>query len=94
MTNAPDFIQASYEEVSRAKSAAHDDLLAADRRAHANQNALEEARTMLEQADRARRQMEQELADSNETLGDQTCQNQVIDFQILPWHALLIHLTS
>merc|ERR1711874_222975 len=51
---------------------------AADRKAHANQNALEEARTMLEQSDRARRMVEQELADTNETLGDQTCTNQAI----------------
>jgi myosin heavy chain 6/7 len=36
-------------------------LIAADRRAHAMQNALEEARTLLEQADRARRLAEQEL---------------------------------
>merc|ERR1712095_170964 len=41
-------------------------------------NALEEARTMLEQSDRARRMVEQELADTNETLGDQTCTNQAI----------------
>jgi hypothetical protein len=33
---------------------------------------------MLEQADRARRLVEQELADTNETLGDQTCTNQAI----------------
>jgi hypothetical protein len=39
---------------------------------------LEEARTLLEQADRARRLVEQELADTNETLGDQTCTNQAI----------------
>ena len=32
-----------------------------DRRAHTLQNALEESRTMLEQADRARRAAEQEL---------------------------------
>merc|ERR1711872_839385 len=48
------------------------------RRAHANQNALEEARTLLEQADRNRRLVEQDLADSNETLGDQTCTNQAL----------------
>merc|ERR1711953_1589897 len=48
------------------------------RKAHANQNALEEARTLLEQSDRARRMVEQELADTNETLGDQTCTNQAI----------------
>merc|ERR1712172_291102 len=41
-------------------------------------NALEEARTLLEQADRARRMVEQELADTNESLSDQTCTNQAI----------------
>merc|ERR1712172_296769 len=46
--------------------------------AHANQNALEEARTLLEQADRARRLVEQELSDTNETLSEQTCANQAI----------------
>merc|ERR1711988_1087618 len=39
---------------------------------------LEEARTLLEQADRARRMVEQELADTNESLSDQTCTNQAI----------------
>jgi len=70
--------QARFEEEQRAKEAAHDNLINADRRAHANQNALEEARTLLEQADRARRLVEQELADTNETLSDQTCTNQAI----------------
>merc|ERR1712054_611119 len=42
------------------------------------QNALEEARTLLEQADRNRRNVEQELADTNESLSDQTCTNQAI----------------
>merc|ERR1712059_30396 len=41
-------------------------------------NALEEARTLLEQADRNRRQVEAELADTNETLSQQTCLNQAI----------------
>merc|ERR1719450_461585 len=41
-------------------------------------DALEESRTLLEQADRNRRMIEQELADTNETLSDQTCQNQAI----------------
>merc|ERR1719342_1630541 len=50
----------------------------ADRKAHANQNALEEARTLLEQLDRNRRTVEAELADTNATLGDQTCTNQAI----------------
>merc|ERR1712226_1161947 len=70
--------QGKLEEASRAKEVAHDNLLAADRKAHANQNALEEARTLLEQSDRARRMVEQELADTNETLSDQTCTNQAI----------------
>merc|ERR1711910_108488 len=71
-------VQARFEEETRAKAAAQDNLIAADRRCNANQNALEEARTLLEQADRNRRIIEQELADTNETLSDQTCQNQAI----------------
>merc|ERR1740136_335892 len=71
-------IQAKYEDEVRAKSVAQDNLIAAERRANANQNALEEGRTLLEQSDRNRRMIEQELADSNETLSDQTCQNQAI----------------
>jgi myosin heavy chain 6/7 len=67
-----------FEEESRAKVVAQDNLLAADRRCHASQNALEEARTLLEQVDRTRRAIEAELGDTNATLGDQTCQNQVI----------------
>merc|ERR1719273_2529884 len=71
-------IQAKYEDEVRAKSAAQDALIAADRRVNANQNALEEARTLLEQSDRNRRMIEQELADTNETLSQQTCTNQAI----------------
>jgi len=71
-------LQQKYEEECRAKSAATDALLAADRRANANSNALEEARTLLEQADRNRRALEAELADTNESLSQQTCQNQAI----------------
>jgi len=71
-------MQVRFEEENRAKAMAQDNLIAAERRANANQNALEEARTLLEQADRNRRQLEQELADTNETLGEQTCLNQAI----------------
>jgi len=71
-------VQARFEEETRAKAAAQDNLIAADRRCNANQNALEEARTLLEQSDRNRRMLEQDLADTNETLSDQTCQNQAI----------------
>merc|ERR1712210_293258 len=71
-------VQKRFEEESRAKAAATDSLISADRRANANQNALEEARTLLEQSDRNRRMIEQELADTNETLSQQTCTNQAI----------------
>merc|ERR1719397_2276067 len=71
-------VQKRFEEESRAKAAATDSLISADRRANANQNALEEARTLLEQADRNRRMVEQELADTNESLSDQTYTNQAI----------------
>merc|ERR1712128_326583 len=71
-------VQVRFEEENRAKAIAQDNLIAADRRCNANQNALEESRTLLEQSDRNRRMIEQELADTNETLSDQTCQNQAI----------------
>merc|ERR1712066_158758 len=64
--------QGKLEEESRQKSAARDNLVTAERRANSMSNALEEARTLLEQADRNRRTMEQELADVNETLSDAT----------------------
>merc|ERR1711956_212008 len=62
----------------RAKELARDGLVAAERKAHAMQNALEEARTLLEQADRNRRSTEAELADVNEALSDTTVSNQAI----------------
>merc|ERR1719264_538271 len=71
-------VQTRFEEESRAKAVANDNLIAADRRVNANQNALEEARTLLEQSDRNRRMIEQELAGTNETLSQQTCTNQAI----------------
>merc|ERR1712180_485955 len=71
-------VQKRLEEESHAKAVAQDNLLAADRRANSNQNALEEARTLLQQADRNRRMIEAELADTNESLSEQTCQNQAI----------------
>merc|ERR1712027_256874 len=70
--------QSKLEGEQMAKEKAHDALIVADRKCNSNQNALEEARTLLEQADRARRMVEQELADTNEPLSDQTCQNQAI----------------
>merc|ERR1712218_51735 len=50
----------------------------ADRKAHAMQNALEEARSLLEIADRNRRATEQELSDANEALSDATVMNQSV----------------
>jgi myosin heavy chain 6/7 len=70
--------QANLEDVQRAKEVCRDQLLAGERKANSSQNALEEARTLLEQSDRSRRTTEQELSDTNEQLSDQTCQNQAI----------------
>merc|ERR1711881_600916 len=60
------------------ESAAADAKVTADRRAAAVANGLEEARALLETADRQRRAAEQELADTNETLADLTNVNQAI----------------
>merc|ERR1712018_441070 len=70
--------QTRLEDEQRTKEVIRDSLLANERRANAAQNALEEARTLLEQADRARRMTEQELSDTNEQLSDLTCTNQAI----------------
>merc|ERR1712036_104996 len=71
-------LQCKLEDEQRAKEVCRDQLLACERRANTNQNALEEARTLLEQADRARRMTEQELSDTNEQLSDLICTNQAI----------------
>merc|ERR1712018_786849 len=70
--------QTKLEDEQRTKEVVRDALIAADRRANSMQNALEEARTLLEQADRSRRMTEQELSDTNEQLSELTCQNQAI----------------
>merc|ERR1712238_150682 len=62
----------------RAKEIARDTLVASEKKAHGMQNALEETKTLLEQADRNRRTVEHELADVNESLSDPTVQNQAI----------------
>ena len=59
--------QLKCDEESCLKAAAADAKVIADRKAAAMQNGLEEARTLLEQADRQRRTLEQELADTNES---------------------------
>merc|ERR1719452_293286 len=70
--------QAKVDEESAAKSVAADAKVTADRKAAAMQNALEEGRALLETADRQRRSLEQELADTNETLADLGNVNQSI----------------
>merc|ERR1712110_1116857 len=70
--------QAKLEEEQRAKEVTRDGLLANERKANTTQNALEEARPLLEQPDRARRITEQELSDTNEQLSELTCTNQAI----------------
>merc|ERR1712150_297344 len=70
--------QSSLENEQRSKDVARDNLLATNRKANCLQNALEEARTLLEQSDRSRRMTEQELSDTNEQLSELTCQNQAI----------------
>merc|ERR1719494_334896 len=70
--------QAKVDEESAMKSQAADGKVAAERKAAAMQNALEEGRALLETADRQRRSAEQELADTNETLADLTNTNQSI----------------
>merc|ERR1712050_236472 len=59
------------DDEQRAKELARDTLVAAEKKAAGLANALEESRTLLEQADRNRRTLEQELADV-------TVQNQAI----------------
>merc|ERR1719189_444603 len=70
--------QTKLEEEARGKAIGHDQLVAADRKAHAMQNALEESRSLLEISDRNRRMTEQELSDANESLSDATVNNQSI----------------
>merc|ERR1712051_328138 len=70
--------QQKLEDEQRAKEVTRDHLLACERKANTAQNALEEARTLLEQSDRARRVTEQELSDTNEQLSEMTCFNQSI----------------
>ncbi|XP_023346082.1 myosin heavy chain, muscle, partial [Eurytemora carolleeae] len=71
-------VQAKFEEESHAKIIAQDNLVTAERKANANKNALEEARTLLEQTDRTRRMLEQDHSDSNEQLSEMVVSNQAI----------------
>ncbi|XP_038110382.1 myosin heavy chain, muscle isoform X24 [Culex quinquefasciatus] len=68
-------VQSALEEEQRARDDAREQLGISERRANALQNELEESRTLLEQADRGRRQAEQELGDAHEQLNDVSAQN-------------------
>merc|ERR1719402_93124 len=70
--------QGKVDDEACAKAAAIDAKVQADRKAAALTNALEESRTMMEQADHNRRTMEQDLSDANESLADLSNQNQAI----------------
>merc|ERR1712036_193834 len=89
------------ENEQRSKEVARDSLVNAERKAHGMQNALEESRTMLEQAHRNRRATEQDLSDVNESLSDATVQNQAIaaakrklDTELQTLHADLDEMTA
>jgi len=71
-------VQMKFEEESNAKAIAQDSFVSAERKANANKNALEEARTLLEQTDRNRRVLEQDLSDANEQLSESVVSNQAI----------------
>ena len=72
-------MQAKFEDENHNKTVEQDRLLGGERKANSLSNQLEEIKTLLEQADRNRRLLEQELADSNESLSELTCQNQSIN---------------
>jgi len=71
-------VQSNLEKEQRTKETDREALLGNERKANTAQNGLEEARTLLDQADRARRITEQELSDTNELLSNLTCHNQAI----------------
>jgi len=64
------------DEETNIKDLARENLINMERRSHGLQNALEEARTMLEQTDRARRSAEQEVIEFHDQLSDLSMQNQ------------------
>ena len=72
-------MQAKYEQENHAKATEQDRLLSGERKANSLNNQLEEMKTLLEQSDRNRRMLEQELGDSNEQLSELTCLNQSIN---------------
>ena len=63
------------EAENNAKEVTSANLISIERKLNTVRNSLEEGRSLLEQADRARRQNEQELGDTNEQLNDFTSHN-------------------
>lgn len=63
-------LQVKFEEEQRLASELREQFSVSERRANGLHIELEEARTLLEQSDRARRQIESELADCRETFGN------------------------
>ena len=68
--------QEKVNQESQVKSSAEENLVQAERKCTANRNALEEAKSLLDQVDRNRRIAEQELADANEELSEGVVLNQ------------------
>ncbi|XP_047497817.1 myosin heavy chain, muscle-like [Penaeus chinensis] len=68
-------MQARIEEEQLVASEYREQASASERKANAVNGELEESRTLLEQSDRARRQAESELADSNESLSHLSAQH-------------------
>lgn len=66
------------EEEQRARDEAREQYGIAERRANAFSNELDESRTLLEQADRARRAAEQELADARDQINELGTQTQIL----------------
>merc|ERR1712179_505066 len=68
-------VENSYEEESRQRSEIVERSGLADRRANALQGELEEARALLDSADRSKKQCEMELQDSRGAVNDMTTIN-------------------
>ncbi|TRY68425.1 hypothetical protein TCAL_07484 [Tigriopus californicus] len=68
-------VEGSYEEESRQRQEIAERAGLADRKANALQGELEEARALLDSADRGKRQADQELADSRGAVNEMTVVN-------------------
>merc|ERR1711936_1000344 len=71
--------QSKLEAEQVAKERAHDALINADRKCNSNQNALEEARTLLEQAERATLSSDLDEMSSEASMSEEKAQRAMID---------------